>query len=190
MEDAWIPHFSQRLYLEVKLLRYALGDLRAKDSLEIGAGYGRLTPWIAEFSAEHHAVEANPRFTEIAKVLYPGISFHTAKAQKLPFSDARFDLAVSWTVLQHIPPKLLPSAVSELKRVSTPGSTILLCESVSHEKGILGGESNTWGREVAEWSKFLKPWQLDWQLERALDGKLAGMVMRCRGPRHETISPN
>src|SRR2546426_1699830 len=78
-EDAWIPHFSQRMYLEVKLLRYALGDLRAMNSLEIGAGYGRLTPWIAEFSAEHHAVEANPHFTEIAKVLYPGISFHTAK---------------------------------------------------------------------------------------------------------------
>ena len=104
INGAGLPHFSARLYREVKLLERAIGSYCAERSLEIGCGYGRLTPWIAEHSKQHYAIEPESALLNDAKKLYPNVHFYQAKAQKLPFPSSYFDLSVSWTVLQHIPP--------------------------------------------------------------------------------------
>jgi len=103
IKGAGLPHFSARLYREVKLLNEAIGSYHAKRSLEIGCGYGCLTPWIAEHSDQHYAIEPEIALLDNAKKLFPNINFYQAKAQKLPFPDSHFDLIISWTVLQHIP---------------------------------------------------------------------------------------
>jgi len=97
--------YSCRLYEEVQLFKRPIRNYYAKRSLEIGCGYGRLTPWIADFSDAHYAVDPVSEFLNDARLLYPEVDFRQATAQSMPFPDDYFDLIVSWTVLQHIPPK-------------------------------------------------------------------------------------
>jgi len=171
-----LPHFSARLYKEVKLLDKAIAGYHAKRSLEIGCGYGRLTPWIAEHSERHYTVEPEFILLNDAKKLYPNIYFYQTKAQKLPFPNNYFDLIVSWTVLQHVPPKELTKAITEIKRVCTPKAIIILAEGVGKEKGL-----NYWEYTLEEWKELLSPWQLAWSTEREIEETFkgtAGLIMR------------
>lgn len=177
IKGAGLPHFSARLYKEVQLLNQAIGSYHAKRSLEIGCGYGRLTPWIAEHSDQHYAIEPESILLNDAKKLYPNISFYKAKAQKLPFPNSYFDLCVSWTVLQHIPPKGLTQVVTEMKRVCTPEAMIVLAERVGRGNGY-----RLWGHPLREWKSLFLPWKLTWCTERKIEGTFKGstsnLVMR------------
>lgn len=178
-----IPIFSARLYREVRLLNKAIGNFHAKKSLEIGCGYGRLTPWIAEHSDQHYAIEPESFFLNNARKLYPNVYFHNSIAQKLPFPNEFFDLCVSWTVLQHIPPKELTKAVTEIKRVCRPEAIIILAEEVGKKVFARARAriSDTWVHTIEEWKQLFLPWTLTWSTERKIEeifkGK-AGLVMR------------
>lgn len=175
IKGAGLPHFSSRLYNELKLLNEALGVYRAKRSLEIGCGYGRLTPWISDHSDVHYAIEPEAVLLSFAKELYPNINFNKAKAQKLPFPDNYFDLCVSWTVLQHIPSKSeLIKAINEIKRVCAKNSIIILAEGVGNVKLITYNEYT-----IEEWIDFFKPWKLSWSKEKKIENTVKGeLVMK------------
>lgn len=177
VKGAGLPHFSARIYKEVGLLKEALKGCSVKNSLEIGCGYGRLTPWIAEHSEQHYAVEPEPKLRLDAELQYPDVIFHEVRAQELPFPDDFFDLCVTWTVLQHIPPgELLERAVAEIKRVCAPHSVIVLAEGI-------GTKSTTryWEHDLEEYRDLLSPWKLKWsrkrEIERTFQGD-GGLVMR------------
>jgi len=176
IKGAELPHFSARLYREVKLLNDAIGNYHAKRSLEIGCGYGRLTPWIAEHSEQHYAIEPESVLLESARKLYPDICFYQTKAQKLSFSNCYFDLCVSWTVLQHILPKELNKAATEIKRVCAPEAIIILAEGVGKKR-----DSRYWEHTLEEWKHLFLPWKLTWCSERKIEETFkgnAGLVMR------------
>jgi SAM-dependent methyltransferase len=178
IQGAGLPHFSARLYEEVKLLNEAIGNYHAKTSLEVGCGYGRLTPWIVEQSDRHYAIDPEPALLNDAVKLYPSVHFHQASAQELPFPDNHFDLCVSWTVLQHIPSKELVRAVSEIRRVCMPEAVIILAEGVG--KFVSG--QGYWEHDLEVWKRLLFPWKLTWLKERKLEksskGVGHGLVMR------------
>ena len=176
IKGAGLPHFSSRLYCEVKLLQEAIGKRKFGRSLEIGCGYGRLTPWIMEYSKEHYAVEPEKMLLEDAKILHPKVHFYNTKAQKLPFPDEFFDLCVTWTVLQHIPTEEQEKAAIEIKRVAKKSATIVIAEEIGtfHSASV-------WFRTLDGWSKLFEPWQLVWQTDRVLErtaGKTQGKIMR------------
>jgi len=176
IDTAGLPHFSSRLYREVKLLQQALAGYKANRSLEIGCGYGRLTPWIMEHSREHFAVEPEKKLLNDAKVLNPKVKFYHARAQKLPFPAEYFDFIVTWTVIQHMPPKEQVQAVREIKRVAKKSAVILITEGT----GTFQSET-VWFRTVEDWIELFKPWKLVWQTDRVLEEtapKDQGMVMR------------
>jgi len=176
IKGAGLPQFSARLYKEVKLLNKAIGSYHAKRSLEIGCGYGRLTPWIAEHSDQHYAIEPESVLLNDARRLYPYVYFFQAKAQKLPFPNCYFDLCISWTVLQHIPPKELAKAVTEIKRVCAPEAIIILAEEEGEKRG-----STYWFHTVKEWKDLFLPWKLTWCTERKIEETFkgsAGLIMR------------
>ena len=115
-----------RHYYEVKQLQHFLGQLaglgvRAGRSLEIGCGYGRLSPYIAEHFEQHTAVDINGWALSEASRFYPGITFSESSATELPFPSHRFDVVITWTVLQHIPNHLVGKALSEIARVEMWG---------------------------------------------------------------------
>jgi SAM-dependent methyltransferase len=123
-----------RHYYEVTQLRRCLGLMAERGvspgrSLEIGCGFGRLSPYIAEHFEQHTAVDINTWAVSEASQFYPQISFCEASATGLPFPDRTFDTVITWTVLQHIPNALVGKALNEIKRVANPKSLIILCEA-------------------------------------------------------------
>jgi SAM-dependent methyltransferase len=177
---AGLPNFSSRLYHEVMLLNEAIGDFKAKRSLEIGCGYGRLTPWIMQHSEQHYAIEPETKLLNDAKKLYPDTYFYNYRVQDMTFPDSVFDLCVSWTVLQHIPPEQFNLAITQLKRVCSRKSVIILCEAVA---GTLTNKKSrrTWERSLFDWSDSFFPWELKTfkrrKIERTFKGD-SGFVMR------------
>ncbi len=154
-----------RHYHEAKQLRRCLslaeemGVVTGK-SLEIGCGYGRLSPIIAEHFEQHTAVDINAWGIAQARQFYPHISFSEASATKLPFPDHHFDAVVTWTVLQHIPNQLIDTALNEIKRVAKPKALVVLCETTFH-----AGEPETKGQHTHDrfpefYAESLAPLQL------------------------------
>ena len=127
-------HLLCRHYYELTQLRRCLGFIAEEGvkpgrSLEIGCGFGRLSPYIAEHFEQHTAVDINNWAVSEASHFYPKISFSVASATDLPFPDHSFDAVITWTVLQHIPNSLVGKALSEINRVAKPSSLVILCEA-------------------------------------------------------------
>ena len=109
-------------------------------------------------------------------MLNPKVHFYHARAQKLPFPDEYFDLVVTWTVIQHMPPKEQVKAIREINRVANKSAVLLITEGT----GTFQNEV-VWFHTVEDWIELFKPWKLVWQTKRILEETAAkdqGMVMR------------
>lgn len=125
--------FAARTYYEQRDLRGLLTSQLSSVSLaaacEFGAGFGRMTPILAEFAPVVTGFEREPEFVAEATSLYPHISFvPVASLDQVPAVDAAFDLALTFTVLQHLIEPVVQSVARELNRVLRPGGYLLLCE--------------------------------------------------------------
>lgn len=146
---------------ETGYIRRLLSGVTAAKSLEIGCGYGRLTPTFASFSSDHVAIDINTRALTLARTTYPLFSFQHSSVAELPFADGCFDLVTAWTVLQHISPDRISRACSEILRVLAPGGTLLICEETRHA-GVPSAATHTWHRHMDEYARLLKPLSLDY----------------------------
>lgn len=147
LTDARTPaELSHELYVDVTALREALPAATADRSLEVGCGYGRLTPWIADAAAEHHALDRDAGRLRAARREYPDVAFHRGAAAALPFPADAFDLAVTWGVLNHVPAERIGAATAELDRVVAPSGRLVVSEATA------GRPDPRWEyRSVAEW---------------------------------------
>lgn len=160
------PEFSARNYYEITQLRSLLEeyDVSVTRSAEVGCGYGRLSPWIADFSTQHYGIEPNKTQVEKARELYPDCKWVESTAQDLSFDDSYFNLIVTWTVLQHIPPESIQGAVQQIERVSADQGYIILCEETKGEAGV-----NTWPRSTTEYSDLFASFSLEQTRDRLLE---------------------
>jgi SAM-dependent methyltransferase len=154
-----------RHYYEVMQLRRCLEfttgqGVKPGRSLEIGCGFGRLSPYIAEQFEQHTAVDINSWAVSEAGRFYPKISFSVASATKLPFPDDSFDTVITWTVLQHIPNSLVGNALSEIKRVANPKSLIILCEATLNAGKPEKGRQHTHDRFPEYYAEAFSPRKL------------------------------
>ncbi len=161
-----IAEFTANLYRETKLLDKALGGSKFNRSLEVGCGFGRITPWVARYSKEHHAVEPEPALLALASKSFPKVKFTRATAQKLPYPDGYFDLIVSFSVLHHIPPGEYEKSIEEMKRVAAPNATFFFHERV---RGQGGFKFRSWPRPVETYEKVLAPYKLVKNFDRKVD---------------------
>lgn len=130
------PAFAARTYYEVRQLYDFLAafEITPRMALEVGSGYGRLAPWIAFRSKAYYGLEPNDGARHRAQELYPRLKFHPGVAQSIPYGDGDFDFVVSWTVLQHIPPREAHRACHDIARVTRPGGYVLLSEKTMGEQ--------------------------------------------------------
>lgn len=151
------PPFCARQYYDVGALRQLVADFAGDvdAALEVGCGYGRLTPWLAEFASDVHGIDPNEEVVADARRLYPDLEFRADLAQDLSHSDHAFDLVVSWTTLHHIPPAEIDAVAAELLRVLTPDGTLILCEQTESL-----GRENAWGRTEKEYERLFDPLKL------------------------------
>ncbi len=160
---------------ESACVRRLLRGKRVNRSLEIGCGYGRLTPTFADFSAEHIAVDINSDALIMARQAYPDYDFREASATELPFPDGQFDLVATWTVLQHIPPDRIGLACAELRRVLAPGGTLILCEETRLAGEPLVRRPHTWHRRPDEYCLLLAPLEQTYLSEMEEISRMSGM---------------
>jgi len=153
----YIPEVLARTFYEVGCIEKAFRLLPASShptrSLEIGCGYGRLSPYVASHVDESQAVDVNRDALEEARRLYPQVKFSEASATALPFEDRYFDAIVSWTVLQHVPPDQIDVAISELNRVAKDSALIVLCEATLHGESAQPEHAHTHDRTPEFYAK-------------------------------------
>lgn len=150
--------FSHELYIDSKNLVDALEDCSPSRSLEVGCGYGRLTPWIAERAEEHYGVDPARSLLSAARREYPDVRFQRAAAEALPFPDDAFDLAVTWGVLNHVPSDSIDTATDEIHRVVVPDGTLVISEATA------GTPDPRWEyRSIDEWRDLFAARELAWQ---------------------------
>jgi ubiquinone/menaquinone biosynthesis C-methylase UbiE len=120
-------------------------------SLEVGCGFGRLSPHFAKYSASHIGVDISNLALRLARASYPSVDLRNASAVNLPFSDQEFDFVSTWTVLQHIPPTSIDRAAHELERVLGRRGTLLICEETRLASQLINIDQShvhTWHRTV------------------------------------------
>lgn len=156
--------FSHELYIDSTNLVAALADCSPRRSLEIGCGYGRLTPWVAARADEHHAIDPERSFLLAAGREYPDVQFHRARVEALPFADDAFDLAVTWGVLNHVPSAVIDAGTAEINRVVGPDGTVVASEATD------GTPDPRWEyRSIEEWCGLFAPRQLVWHTHTERD---------------------
>lgn len=167
---------------EVAHIRRVLDGIRVDRSLEVGCGYGRLTPILAEYSCEHFAVDINRSALLQARETYPDHEYLEASADRLPYPRDHFGLVTTWTVLQHVPPDRIARAATELVRVLEPGGTLLTCEETRHANRPPKGQPHTWHRHVEDYRRLFAPLTIQHtvellELDRLPDMESPGRIM-------------
>lgn len=93
------------------------------DVLEIGPGPGVTTDCLREHAAKLTCIEIDPKLASPLKERLAGtnVTVHEGDATAMPFADASFDLALSFTMLHHVPSaELQDRLVAEAFRVLRP----------------------------------------------------------------------
>jgi len=105
------------------------GDLRGKDVLELGCGYG----WFSLNALDrgvrtYTGIEPTPGSLETAQkhVTAPHARFMVADALDLPFDAGSFDSVVCWEVLEHLPQGGELRMFTEVRRVLRGGGAFYL----------------------------------------------------------------
>jgi SAM-dependent methyltransferase len=92
--------------------------------LDVATGPGVLAAEANALGIGYTGIDLSPGMIELAKTSYPGIEFHVADVEHLPFADASFDAVVCNFGLGHFP---YPEAsVTECVRTLKPGGRIAL----------------------------------------------------------------
>jgi len=120
------------------ILPYALaGAHLGDDVLEVGPGPGRTTDLLREEVAHLTAVEVDRGLAASLRERLTGTNVEVvhADATAMPFDDARFSGAVSFTMLHHVPTAELQDRLfAEVARVVAPGGTFVASDSVASDE--------------------------------------------------------
>lgn len=111
--------------------------------LDVGCGPGALAAeLVARVGAsEVAAVDPSAPFVAAARTRYPGVDVRQASAEKLPFADRAFDVAMAQLVVHFMPDPV--AGLAEMARVVRPDGVVAAC--VWDHAGEGGPLSLFWG---------------------------------------------
>ena len=166
-----------RNYLEQRDVRRCLETARnerpIRSAADVGCGYGRLTPVLAEFAARVCGFEREEDLLALARRLQPGVEWTAVgDLASLPVEDGAFDFAMTFTVLQHVAEDPAKRILAELRRIAAGGFVLLVEETdaalgAEPPAGWSGGL--TLGRPVATWEAWMAPWRLVSRFPRTIE---------------------
>lgn len=116
--------FTPVTALAVRSLLDAARVRPAMNLLDVAAGPGVLAAEANALGIEYTGIDLSPGMIELAKTSYPGIEFHVADVEHMPFDDASFDAVVCNFGLGHFPNP--EASVTECVRTLKPGGRIAL----------------------------------------------------------------
>lgn len=156
-----------RNYWEQRLVREMLSIARARRlasvAVDVGSGFGRLSCVLQEFAATVVAVERDRRLVQLGQALNPGVQFMSIESlDRLPLRDNSADLAMTFTVLQHLPDEECRQVIAEISRI-VRGGHVLLVEETDESFGpsqFVRESGLHLGRSVACYAEWMTSWRL------------------------------
>lgn len=121
--------FSRAHVLDTPMLALAKASTPAT-ALDVGCGEGRFCRMLAAEGVACTGLDPAPAMVDAARARDPNGTYLTGFAERLPFSDAQFDLVVSYLTLIDIDDH--KAAPAEMARVLTPGGHLLIANLTSH----------------------------------------------------------
>ncbi len=116
---------SWRKELGEKTLPWVLDNIElGQEVLEVGPGPGLTTDLLRQRVAKMTAIEIDPALADslAARLRESNVTVVRGDATAMPFADAQFSSAVSFTMLHHVPtPALQDRLLREVRRVLKPG---------------------------------------------------------------------
>ncbi len=116
-----------RKVLELEVMPWVLKDVElGQEVLEVGPGPGLTTDLLRPRIARVTALEIDPALADslAARLRGSNVTVIHGDATLMPFEDARFSGAVSFTMLHHVPSLALQDKLlREVRRVLKPGGT-------------------------------------------------------------------
>ena len=160
------PAALLRNYREQHDLRRFLESAAARGPIrracDVGCGFGRLVPVLAERAGSVVGFEREPSLVATARTLLPDATIvQLDTLAVLPEADASFDFALTFTVLQHMPDADAERVIAEIRRVVAPGGSILIVEET--DPALEAGDpahadlGYTRGRPVEWYAARLRP---------------------------------
>jgi SAM-dependent methyltransferase len=126
---AEVEHFTRRKADHLADLAERLigppGDL---DVLDVGCGVGETDALLAGRFATLHGVDIASDAVDRAAARNPAVHYGAYDGVRLPFTDARFDLAFAVCVVHHVPPEQRAAFFAEMARVVRPGGLVAVFE--------------------------------------------------------------
>lgn len=167
--DVTGPRAYLRNYLEQRDVRRfvarAAGRRPIRTAYDIGCGYGRLTPVLAEFAPFVVGFEREPSLLAMARELLPTLTFvDTPDLATLAAENGSADFVMTFTVLQHLPDARAEAVVAEVLRVASPTAHLLVVEE--SDPTLEAGDPTradlgyTRGRPTAWYAQRLAPFHL------------------------------
>jgi 2-polyprenyl-3-methyl-5-hydroxy-6-metoxy-1,4-benzoquinol methylase len=124
--------YFTNLYFQ-KMLALA-GNIKGKSILDIGCGGGRWSERLADRGAMVTGIDLGKEVIERNnEILGDKCKFMVMSADNLSFPDETFDMAVTVTVLQHMPYSVQEKAINEISRVVKTKGKVLIIERVGHK---------------------------------------------------------
>lgn len=144
---AEISAINYHLY---RALEEAAPDEQCNLAVELGCGYGRITPWLTTFSNRTIGVDYNREMIAYGDNYYPEVEFLRGVGQSLPLESGSSDLVVTRAVLQHIPPSDILVVGNELNRILSDEGRFILIERYAGRV-----EGHVWGRDERDYERIL-----------------------------------
>lgn len=130
--DYWLGRDYEH-QAEILALTRLLTDQKFTSGVDLGGGFGRLTPTIAKFTKRVTLIEPSNKLRSQAKKTlsaHKNITISPGTAQHTRLPDSSQDLVVIVRVLHHFPDPA--PAIAEIARVLKPGGTLILEFANSH----------------------------------------------------------
>ncbi len=132
----------------------------AKRVLDVGCGPRGSLEWAANAAQRVGLDPLVERYRELG-IDRHAMQYAAAPAERMPFSDASFDVVATLNSLDHVDD--VDAAVAEITRVAAPGATWLLTVEVGHAPTATEPHSFTW--DVAD--RFAG-WTVRWSARNGL----------------------
>lgn len=151
---ALLRNYLEQSYVRDCIARVAGGG-RIQIAYDVGCGFGRLTPVVAEQATRVVGFEREAQLVETARRLLPDYEFvQVASLEQLPVPDHSAGFVMIFTVLQHMPDWNAEAVIEETLRVLAPGGFVLVVEETDAtleagdaehvESGYTKGRSWSW----------------------------------------------
>jgi SAM-dependent methyltransferase len=120
--------------------------------LEVGCGYGRVTPWFGKFTdaSQVIGIDHNERSIRLAKREYPADRYSWlvggAENADESFGAGSIDVVLTWTVLQHLSPKLATKTATSIQRILDQNGYLIIVEETESDDA-----DHVWGRSPSEY---------------------------------------